>query len=143
MAKNTAKALTAMGAAAAAATAGYYFYASKHAKKNRQVVAKWANTMKDEVMEKARDLQDMDRTALWSVIDGVAESYGKLRSFDAKDIARAVGELKENWQRVRDDVKKRIGKKGVGKAVRSRVASFSRAAKKSGGKRTRKAASSR
>ncbi len=94
-----------MGAAAAgAAAAGYYFYASKNAKKNRDVAAKWAVDFKDDVMKQAGQLKHIDRTAIVGIIDGVTRAYEGVRSLDHKDVMRAADELKGNWQKLKAEL---------------------------------------
>ena len=92
-------------AGVAAVAAGYYFYAHKNAKKNREAVAKWAVDFKDDVIEQAQQLKNIDRAALVGIIDGVTRAYESVRSLDRKDLSRAADELKDNWQKLRAELK--------------------------------------
>jgi hypothetical protein len=113
--KRTTKKAVAAGAAGAAvlgaaAAAGYFYYASKNAKKHREAAARWASTLRRDVLREAKKLKDADRATWMRVIDGVADSYQKLRTIDPEDLGAAAGELKANWERLRADLGKPKGK---------------------------------
>lgn len=118
-------------AAAALAAVGYYFYASKDAKKNRQVAAKWAIDMKRDVVKRAKALKNVDRAAVAAIVEQSARAYKGIRGLDRKEVERAARELKKNWQKIAAELKKggasvrgaakRAGKRGqaaVKKAVK-------------------------
>ena len=119
-------------ASAAAAAAGYYFYASKNAKKNRKVVADWANDLKKDVVQKAKQLKNLDRDALLGIVDGVTKAYSGVRSLDRKDLARAADELKDNWQKLRAELNQtgRLAGREAKKTVQEATNSAKRTAKK-------------
>lgn len=91
---------TGIALAGLAAAAGYYFYASKDAKKNRRIASKWANDMKSEVMAKAQKIQKMDKTNIAAAVDNVAKAYRSAKNVDSKELARATSELKKNWREI-------------------------------------------
>ena len=93
-------------AAAALAAAGYYFYASKNAKKNRQVAAKWATDMKRDVVKRAKALKNVDRAAVAAVVEQSARAYKGIRGLDRGEVERAAKELKKNWQKIAAELKK-------------------------------------
>ena len=93
-------------AAAALAAAGYYFYASKNAKKNRQVAAKWAADMKRDVGKRARALKNVDRAAVAAIVEQSARAYKGIRGLDRGEVERAAKELKKNWQKIAAEMKK-------------------------------------
>ena len=93
-------------AAAALAAAGYYFYASKNAKKNRQVAAKWAADMKRDVVKRARALKNVDRAAVAAIGEQSARAYKGVRGLDRGEVERAAKELKKNWQKIARELKK-------------------------------------
>jgi len=93
-------------AAAALAAAGYYFYASKNAKKNRQVAAKWAVDMKRDVVKRARALKNVDRAAVAAIVEQSARAYKGMRGLDRSEVERAAKELKKNWQKIAAELKK-------------------------------------
>lgn len=95
-----------LAAAGAAAAVGYYFYASKSAKKHRKVAAKWANNLKKDVIREARRLEKIDPKKLEQVIDTVVSSYQGLRSVNKADLKRAASELKSNLTLVAKEAKK-------------------------------------
>jgi len=99
--------LMAAAAAAGAAAAGYYFYGHKNAKKNRQSATKWANNFKNDVIRQAKEIKNLDKEAMWGIVDGVASAYEGVRSLDRKDITKAAHELKQNWMKLRDELKRR------------------------------------
>ncbi len=85
-------------AGAAAIAAGYYFYASKDAKKHRQIVVKWANDLKGDVVREAKKLKKIDKASIMKIIDQVSEVYHTGRNIEKGDVMRAVKELKNNWK---------------------------------------------
>ena len=93
-------------AAAALAAAGYYFYASKNAKKNRLVAAKWAVDMKRDVVKRARALKNVDRAAVAAIVEQSARAYKGIRGLDRGEVERAAKELKKNWQKIAAELKK-------------------------------------
>jgi len=93
-------------AAAALAAAGYYFYASKNAKKNRQVAAKWAVDMKRDVVRRAKALKNVDRAAVAAIVEQSARAYKGIRGLDRGEVERAAKELKSNWQQIAKELKK-------------------------------------
>ncbi|MSU73530.1 hypothetical protein EXS56_00115 [Candidatus Kaiserbacteria bacterium] len=93
-------------AAAALAAAGYYFYASKNAKKNRQVAAKWAIDMKRDVVKRAKALKNVDRAAVAAIVEQSARAYKGIRGLDRGEVERAAKELKKNWQKIAAELKK-------------------------------------
>jgi len=112
-------ALVAGAATAAGLAAGYYFYASKGAKKNRRVAAAWAKSLRDEALSQAKKLKNIDRSQVLGVIDTVAAGYENMREIEARDVRSAIKDLKSNWQKLADDVKKEVRK--TGKEVRKTV----------------------
>lgn len=97
--------LLAAAAGAAGAAAGYYFYASKNAKKNRATFGKWADDFKDDVVDQAKQIKNIDRTTLLGIVDGVTKAYEGVRGLDRKDLMKAADELKDNWQKLRMELK--------------------------------------
>lgn len=93
-------------AAGAVAAAGYYFYASKSAKKHRKIAAKWAHDLKKKVVQEAKQLDKVDPKKVEKVIDGVVSTYRGLRSVNKADLKRAATELKSNWKLVAEEAKK-------------------------------------
>lgn len=109
--KNGGKTAVKIGAGlavvAATAAAGYYFYASKGAKKHRKIAAKWANNMKSEVMREAKKLENASPKTFAAIVDRVAETYQGVRSIKANDVKRAAKELKANWDKIQRETKSR------------------------------------
>lgn len=132
--KKAAAGLAAAAAAAGAAAAGYYFYASKDAKQNRKLAAKWARDMKDDVVKQAKKVQDIDRGQLLKIIDGAVASYETVRSVDRNDLKSAAKELKNNWQLLSEEVLGR-GKKTAKKSVSRAKKAVKKAAPTSAKKR--------
>ena len=90
--------------ASAGAAAGYYFYASKGAQKNRRVALKWTKDLKDDVLRQAKKVQDIDRSDILNIIDGATKMYESVRGLDRNDLARAADELKNNWERLQEEL---------------------------------------
>jgi len=123
-------------AGAAAAAAGYYFYAHKNAKKNRETAAKWAVEFKNDVVRQAEQIKNIDKAALVGIVDGVTRAYEGVRSLDRKDLMRAADELKDNWQKLRAELK--LTGEAAGKEARRTVEDAARTAKKTARKVTSK-----
>lgn len=131
--KKAAAGLAAAAAAAGAAAAGYYFYASKDAKENRKLAAKWARDMKDDVVKQAKKVQDIDRAQLLKIIDGAVASYETVRSVDRDDLRTAAKELKNNWQLLSEEVlgrSKKTAKKSTGRAKKATKKAAKKAVKR-------------
>ncbi len=103
--KQSTKKLLTQGAAGAvtAAAIGYYFYGSKSARKHRLATAKWALDLKKEVVNQAKKIKKIDRETFFSVVDGVMDSYQKVRSLDPGAISEAALELKDNWEKIQKE----------------------------------------
>ena len=93
-------------AAAALAAVGYYFYASKDAKKNRRVAARWAGGLKKDVLKRAGALRNVDRAAVAAIVEQSARAYKGVRGLDRGEVERAASELKKNWQKIAAELKK-------------------------------------
>lgn len=113
--------------AASAAAAGYYFYGSANAAENRKKAAKWASEFKGEISRGVKKLPRVDKHTVLSLIDTASDSYEKMRSIRSDDIAKAAGELRDNWQRLVSEARAGTGKKtkrkvnpAATKATRSR-----------------------
>lgn len=91
--------------AAAAAGAGYYFYASKDAKKHRQVASTWAKGLKREAVKRAKSLKKIDARAIARAVDEAAEIYEGVRGVSAADLRAATRELKANWKKMHAELK--------------------------------------
>jgi hypothetical protein len=97
------KTKVALGVAAgliATGAAGYYFFASKKAKKNRKIAASWADSLKRDAEKKIKLLKSLDKTAVTEVIESVAAAYRGAGKVSKKDLSAAVSELKKNWQKL-------------------------------------------
>lgn len=117
---NGSKVGTGLAIGALAMAAGYYFYASKDAKKNRRIAAKWATDMKAEVLEKAENMKSMDKAKIAAAVDTVARAYKSAKNVDGKDLARAAKELKTNWKEIVQELSGPVktAKKAAKKAAR-------------------------
>lgn len=125
----------ATAAAAGAAVAGYYFYASKDAKQNRQKAAKWARDMQKDVMTRAKKLKDVDRAQLAKIVDEAASAYRSMKNVDPSELKRAAKELKDNWQLIAADlagttVAKKAAKTVAKGSVRATSAKTKKASRK-------------
>ncbi len=107
--------MAAVGAAAAAA--GYYFYASKNAKVHRQIAAKWAGDLKKKTVAEVKMLKKATPKAFASVVDKAAKAYAHV---DAKEVKKAVKELKANWKHIQAEIApvKAAAKKAVKNIVK-------------------------
>jgi hypothetical protein len=88
------------GLAAAGAAAGYYFFASKDAKKNRKIVASWATKLKKDAEKEIKSLKKMEKTSVEKIIGKVSSAYKGMEGINAKNLSAAVSELKKNWKKL-------------------------------------------
>jgi len=119
--------------AAAALAAGYYFYASKDAKSNRRIAAKWAKDLKNEVIKEAKKAKDLNRAEMLAIVDRAVAAYETARSINPKELKSAARELKNNWQKIAGESAtkaKKAAKKGTKKIVRAVKSAKKKAAKK-------------
>lgn len=122
----------AAAAIAAVAGAGYYFYASKDAKKHRRETAKWAKDLKSDVVKRARALKKINRDTVAGIVKQSARAYEGVRNLDRGEIDRAARELKNNWRKIAQELKKggvsgaraarRVGKTLAKRAKRAKKA---------------------
>lgn len=109
--KGLRRALVAGAATAAGLAAGYYFYASKDAKKNRKVALAWGKGLKDQVLEQAGKMKDLDRTKIFKAIDTVAGGYERAREIDVRQVRSAVQELRKNWKEIAGELGREVAKR--------------------------------
>ncbi len=112
-----------LAGAATAAAAGYYYFASDGATKHRSVAARWARELKSDVVRQARKIQDIEQADYLAIVDGATQMYARIRGLDKNDLSRAAGELKDNWEWLRDEVASggsRLLKKGTAKTRSSK-----------------------
>ncbi len=107
-----------LAATAAGVAAGYYFYASKNAKKHRKIAARWASDLKTDVIRQAKKVQHLDRKDVMAIVDTAARTYENVRDLNRKDIESAARELKDNWQEITKELK-RGGSSALAKAKSS------------------------
>jgi len=117
-------------AVAAGITAGYYFYASKNAKANRKIAAKWANDLKKKVVTEAKKHGTPDKNTLATIVDTATKAYAEVSKLDSKKLADAAGELKTHWQKIVGELKTSAKPRRAAKKVR-------KAAKKRPSKRSK------
>jgi len=117
--KKQTKIAAGVGAGLAAATAaglGYYFYASKNAKKNRRIAARWASGLKSDVVKQAKRIRDLDRDTVLAAVEKAAKGYEAVRGVDTREIKRAVQELKTHWKDIAKEAGASFGTKAKKKA---------------------------
>ncbi len=118
----------AAAAAAAAAAAGYYFYASKDAKQNRKIAARWAADLKNDVVRETKKLKNVSREDVLEIVDRAAEAYETARNVNIRELLRAAKELKTNWRVLADEA--RINVKVAAKKAPAKRTSAKTAPKK-------------
>lgn len=121
-------------AMAAAAGATYYFYGDKSAKKHRQAATKWAKSLKQDVIDEAKKLKQLDKQAMTAIVNKATEAYKDLRNVDTKDLKTAAAELKKHWKMIEQEARGvapvAASKKVAPKKVVSKKAAPKKAVKK-------------
>lgn len=113
----------------AAGAAGYYFYASKRAKKHRKVAVFWAKNLKEDVQKEIKKLKSLDQATITNAIDKAVKTYKGVRVVRREDLMRAIRELKENWQELERESRRTVS---AGKSTGRKMArAAKRIAKKS------------
>ncbi|MCR4274499.1 MAG: hypothetical protein NUW02_00390 [Candidatus Campbellbacteria bacterium] len=107
MKKTTKKVATGAGIAvlAAAAAGTYFFYGSKHAKKNRATAKAWSHKAKNEVIQKLKKASTITEKGYHATVKEVAGRYKKLQKLDPKEVAVFVSELKSHWKNISKELK--------------------------------------
>lgn len=124
--------LLAATATAAGVAAGYYFYASKNAKKHRRIASKWAGNLKKDVIKQAKKVTNIDRDTLAGIIDKASAAYRNVKNVGPTELSRATKELKNNWKELMSELSKdtKRAKSTVKRTVRKATATSKKAAKK-------------
>jgi len=94
------RAAVALGALAAA---GYYFYASKNAKKHRNDVAEWARSFKKEVIKQLENAKEINQETIGEAVDRAVGAYQSLKAVDTSELLKAARELKDHWKEFAED----------------------------------------
>ena len=111
--------------AAAAAIGGKLLY-QKMGTKNRKKVEGWVKDLKEDSIAILGDAQVLSRKAYHDAIEVASRKYKKLRNIDAKDVERAVREIRGHWKEVEhrlsnvEKAVKKVAKKSVHKVARRR-----------------------
>lgn len=118
--QKTAVAVGAGVAAIAAAAAGIYFLTGKNAK-NRKKVAKWADSMRKDVIKELKQAGKLSKSGYNQLIDEVSRNYQGLKNASGPELKALATELKGHW----DAISKEVGsaarnvRKVVPKSVKS------------------------
>ncbi|MDB4940127.1 MAG: hypothetical protein JWO40_552 [Candidatus Doudnabacteria bacterium] len=78
------------------------FLAPKSGKRNREDLKNWTSEMSDEINTRVRDAKDMTVDKYNSTVDDVAEKYKKLHEIKDSELEDFVSDLKQRWNRIRD-----------------------------------------
>jgi gas vesicle protein len=97
---------------AAVAAAAAYFFGGKRGEKNREKVAAWADEMKEEVLEKLKDLKHVNQESYDKIVDETASRYRKVTKISAAEIKYAANEVKKAWSHISQHLHSSLGKSG-------------------------------
>ncbi len=122
-------------ATVAAAAAGYYFFGTKKAATHRKKAVKWASDLKKDVLMRAKQVKKLDEKAISMIVSEAARTYSKMKSMDAKDVAKAAAELKKNWQHIKKEIE--MTSKGAVTKVKKAAEKVATAPKKTARRKTR------
>ena len=84
-------------ALAAIAAAATYFLTGKRGKENREKIEAWTLKMKGEVLEKMKEMEDVNREAYHALVDEVAVRYQRTQRVSAAEMKHLTEELKSAW----------------------------------------------
>lgn len=109
----------AVGAGVAALSGAAYLLFGPDGKKNQKKVKRWAEDMREEVVEKYDELKDVTEPMYHKVVDEVSKKYAKAKGVSEAEVKEAVSDLKKHWAVFSKDAKKIVRK--VKKAVKKPV----------------------
>lgn len=102
---------------AAAAVGAYYFYYSKHAKKNRARAKAWMVQAEREVMDKVEELKDaaFNEENYKRIVDAVSARYREVRGVTVQELEEFISVLNGAWKEIEKRASKaeRTAKKGL------------------------------
>ncbi|MCX5785857.1 MAG: hypothetical protein NTX59_09215 [Elusimicrobia bacterium] len=91
---------------AAIAAAGTYFLTGKRGEKNRKKIAAWTLKMKGDVLEKMKEMKEVNKEAYFALVEDVAGRYERLGQVGSAEIKHLTKELKEAWAHIAKQTKK-------------------------------------
>jgi len=94
-------------ALAAIAAAGTYFLTGKRGEKNREKIAAWTLKMKGEVLEKMKNLKDVNKEAYYALVDEISDRYERVEKVSAAEMKRLKPELRSAWTHISKELKKK------------------------------------
>ena len=90
----------------AIAAAGTYFLTGKRGEKNREKIAAWTLKMKGEVLEKMKDLKEMNKENFEALVDEIAVRYARAERVGACEMKHLKTEVKSAWAHISKQLKK-------------------------------------
>ncbi|OGS12356.1 MAG: hypothetical protein A2234_07795 [Elusimicrobia bacterium RIFOXYA2_FULL_58_8] len=91
---------------AAIAAAGTYFLSGKRGEKNREKIAAWTLKMKGEVLEKMKDLKEMNKENFEAMVDEISVRYARAERVSAAEMKHLKTEVKNAWSHISKQLKK-------------------------------------
>ena len=90
---------------AAIAAAGTYFLTGKRGQANREKIAAWTLKMKGEILEKMRQMKDVNKEAYHALVDEVGQRYERVGRVSAAEMRHLKTELKGAWVHISKQLK--------------------------------------
>ena len=91
------------GAMMATVALGYLFFASKNAKRNREMVDGWMENAKAEVMDKMKKVQNLSKQKYYEIVDSVSDKYSALKEVGQEKADEFREELRRKWQEAEEE----------------------------------------
>jgi len=79
--------------------------------KLRKKVSRWADDMKEDVVGRIKDVQELSEEKYNQIIDEVKPKYEKLKDVSTSELNDFVDELKSHWKKIAKEVEKQSKKK--------------------------------
>lgn len=89
--------VVAVSAGIAAATIAATLLLGKNGKKNRKSLKDWSERMKEEVVDKAKDLKVVSGPIYEKIVDQVAKKYGNVQEISKNELVKEISLLKKEW----------------------------------------------
>ena len=84
---------------------GYFLFASKNARKNRQRVEGDFEDAKAELIARLKKIQRLSRNTYYEIVDDVSDKYSQMKKAGAEKVDEIREELKNKWVEIEEKAK--------------------------------------
>ncbi len=84
---------------------GYFLFASKNARKNRQKVEDDLSDIKADLIARLKKIQRLTRNTYYEIVDDVSDKYSKMKKAGVEKVDEMREELKGKWEEIEEKAK--------------------------------------